>query len=161
MFFGAFAGFYDTYALIQLGITNHWFGIPIQDLTHLVSSYVSIWFMIFLIVAWAVRFMSKLLVCIVLAIDASVAMILVANLLGSLKILDLASFPTFGVAIFSVIFVMTTLKDRRKGARRQADPKLGDNKLKHDGVAEGPAAGVTHIGNRRRSANTSVDRRVS
>lgn len=162
MFFGAFAGFYDTYALIQLGITNHWFGIPIQDLTHLVSSYVSIWFMIFLIVAWAVRFMSKLLVCIVLAIDASVAMILVANLLGSLKILDFASFPTFGVGVFSVIFVMTTLKDRRKGARRQQGAVRNDTDQRPNAVpaAESTAAGVTHIANRRRTGDRSADRRV-
>jgi hypothetical protein len=119
LFFGSFAGFVYTYALIQLGITNGWYGVPIQDLTHLVSTYFAIWFVIFLIVAAAMRFMSPLLTSMLLVTDAGVALILLANVRGSLDLLTSAAAPVFALPLLCLIFLSTTtLKDRRKGLRK-------------------------------------------
>lgn len=116
VFFGAYGGFFTTYALIQLGITNRWYEIPIEDLTHVVATYVSIWFVLFLITAWAVRFMSMTLSGILLATDIGIALLLGANLLGSLTLLQWASLPIFLVAALSIGCLSPLLRDRRKAA---------------------------------------------
>lgn len=119
LFFGSFAGFIYTYALIQLGITNGWYGVPIQDLTHLVSTYFAIWFVIFLIVAAAMRFVSPLLTSMLLVTDAGIALILLANVRGSLDLLTSAGAPVFALPLLSLIYLSTTtLKDRRKVLRQ-------------------------------------------
>jgi hypothetical protein len=118
LFFGSFGGFIYTYVLVQLGITNRWYGIPIQHLTHLVSTYFSIWFVVFLIVAVAMRFMSMLLTSVLLVTDLGVACILLANVRGSLDLLTVASVPFFMVPLLCIYYLSTTtLKDRRKGTR--------------------------------------------
>src|SRR5580658_721488 len=115
LFFGSYAGFIATYALIQLGLTNRWYGIPIEDLTHLVSTYFAIWFVIFLIVAAAMRFVSPMLTTMLLATDAGIALILLANIRGSLGLLSVAAVPILLLPVLSVGFLITTtLKDRRK-----------------------------------------------
>jgi hypothetical protein len=57
--FGSMAGFDATYALLQLGVTNRWYGIPIQDLANVLSIYIVTWIFLFAILAYAVLRESK------------------------------------------------------------------------------------------------------
>ena len=59
--FAALSGFSVTYAFLQLGVTNNWFGIPIQDLTNVVSVYVVVWFTIISVICYATRAIACLL----------------------------------------------------------------------------------------------------
>jgi len=116
--FVAFAGFNGTYAFLQLGVTNNWYGIPIQDLTNVVSVYVAIWLMIFVLITLAVLASSAwLLSLIMIAGNASLGFVLAANLIGSITLLHWASAAAFLDALLGTASVVGIIRGWRKRAQ--------------------------------------------
>lgn len=94
--FVAFAGLNGTYALLQLGVTNNWYGIPIQDLSNVVSVYIAIWLVVFAIIGCAeVASAAWRLAVIVVVAVVALALVLAANLMGSITLLRWGSLGAF------------------------------------------------------------------
>src|SRR5665213_37490 len=107
--FGSFAGFNGTYALLQLGVTNGWYGIPVQDLTTVVTIYVAIWLALFALVVFATPKMPFTSRGLLLSAEIGLVILLVANVRASLSLLRWASLPTFFIALMSLLFMARVL----------------------------------------------------
>jgi hypothetical protein len=121
--FAAFSGFSITYAFLQLGVTNGWFGIPIQDLKNLVSIYVVIWFSIISLIAYATRGVAVEVVVMLLTADAALALVFLANNFGSLLLLKWASAPMFALALMAIVFLIKAVNRYRNRAGFRAQHK--------------------------------------
>jgi hypothetical protein len=103
--FGVLAGFNLSYALLQLGVSNGWYSIPIQDLTNVLSFYSIVWIAIFTLlsaVAWTSSFGAfALFIC----IDISLGLVVGANSTGSIALLKWAAVPVGLVILISIGFI--------------------------------------------------------
>jgi hypothetical protein len=124
--FGALSGFNLTYALLQLGITNRWYGIAIDDLANVVSFYVATWMFLFTIMGIAVVRTSKGMGISLLAIDAALGIVLAANLRDSLVLLHWAALPLVLVVAVCSYYIAQVLHGMAQRGRQSVGPADGD-----------------------------------
>jgi hypothetical protein len=121
--FGSLAGFNVSYALLQFGISNGWYGIPFQDLANVVSIYVATWLFLFVILTLAVSRESAGMTVALFCMISALALVLTANLKGSVQILHWAAFPLVLVIAVATLYILQILNGWRKrdrGARERA-----------------------------------------
>lgn len=142
--FGSMAGFDATYALLQLGVTNRWYGIPIQDLANVLSIYIVTWIFLFAILAYAVLRESKAMSAMLLAVIASLAIVLAANLVDSLAVLRWGALPLLVViclSTYSMVQIVRGWNNRglstREGALIDRDMRFPQSvAMINDGVSQ-------------------------
>jgi GPR1/FUN34/yaaH family len=103
--FATLAGFNLSYALLQLGVTNDWYSIPIQDMTNVLNFYSIIWITIFTLLSLVALNASVGAFFIFIAMDAALALMVSANALGSLLLLRWSATPIGLVIVISAGFI--------------------------------------------------------
>ncbi|HXC78717.1 MAG TPA: GPR1/FUN34/YaaH family transporter [Candidatus Acidoferrum sp.] len=103
--FGTLAGFNLSYALLQLGISNGWYSIPIQDLTNVLTFYSIVWIVIFALLSFVALNSSAGAFALFLCIDMSLGLVVGANSTGSITLLRWAAVPDGIVILISVGFI--------------------------------------------------------
>ena len=115
--FGTFAGFNLTYASLQIGITNGWYGIPVQDLANVVSVYVAAWLFLFTILAIVVSHELMQLAAAMMVVNCTLSIILTANLMNSIEVLRWAAIPMVALIVLSAVDILQVLRGWQKRNR--------------------------------------------
>jgi succinate-acetate transporter protein len=103
--FGSLAGFNLSYALLQLGVSNGWYSIPIQDLSNVLTFYSIAWIAIFTLLSLVALNSSVAAFLLFLAVDVSLGLVAAANMTGSIDLLRWSAAPVAVIIAISVGFI--------------------------------------------------------
>jgi uncharacterized protein len=95
--FGAFTGFWWSYAVLVLGLTHNWFAIPASQVSHTVAQFLFAWAVVILCLAIVSTRVPSAYTAILTSAFIAVCLLIVSTLGGS-------TFPTRLAGVFTLIY---------------------------------------------------------
>ena len=94
--FGAFTGFWWSYALLVLGLTHNWFGIPATQISHTVAQFLFAWAIVILCLAVVSTRVPSVYTAILTSALIAVCLLIASTLDGSTALTRAAGVFTLG-----------------------------------------------------------------
>jgi hypothetical protein len=145
--FGALAGFNLSYALLQLGISNNWYSIPIADLTNVLSFYSLTWITIFLLLSFVAFNASVAAFGMFICFSTALSLVVAANVMGSITLLRWGAVPIGIVLLICVgLFGQVMWGWHRRNLIEAARALAGENAPAGEGTTTGPVSNRRAMG---------------
>lgn len=100
--FGTFAGFWLSYAVLVLGLTNNWFGIPAEDAVGTQALFLISWLAVIVVLTLVTLRLPLAFTVLFVLVDTALAFVLLGTLNASAALTQVGWFLVFSFALVGV-----------------------------------------------------------
>jgi uncharacterized protein len=95
---GIFAGFWLSYAALQLGLTHDWYGIAPSDVNRVVEVFVGSWLVVVAILTLATMRLPWVFTLLFGLVDVAFSLVLAGTITGNSSLTKAGGYATFAIA---------------------------------------------------------------